>query len=95
MGDGTEGQPDDEQPAPVRSAFVPTEAELRKRFFFRAPRDMGAQQRHSQVSELTFELANKLCELCYPGRNLLILLTLLEDVRMRANASIAVDDPRP
>jgi hypothetical protein len=37
----------------------------------------------------------KLCQLCYPGRQLSLALTALEEVRMRANASIACDDPRP
>ncbi len=90
MGNGTESC---EERRPPKNA-APTEAELRKRFFFRQPRDMAATQNHAQVSEVTFALATKLCELCPPGRNLALALTALEDVRMRANAAIAVDDPR-
>lgn len=73
----------------------PTVDEIRKRFFFRRPRDEQAIANHEAVSELTFDLAVKLIEICPEGRNLALALTALEDVRMRANAAIAVDDPRP
>lgn len=73
----------------------PTNDELRKRFFYRPPRDEQAKINHKRVSELTYNLAVQLCEICPEGRNLSIALTDLESVRMRANAAIAVDDPRP
>jgi hypothetical protein len=90
MGNGTpeelgEGGP----PAP------PSLDELHRRFFFHPPRDEQAVAAHRRVSELTHELAVELCTLCPPGRNLSLALTELESVRMRANAAIAVDDPRP
>lgn len=97
MGNGTEGN-QDEMPAPPRrdhQGGPPSEAELRKRFFYRPPRDEEAKIHHGIVSEMTFDLAKKLCRICPPGRNLSLALTALEDVRMRANAAIAVDDPRP
>lgn len=71
------------------------ECDLRKRFFYRPPRDKQAVENHETVSKLTFELARQLTAMCPPGRNLSLALTALEDVRMRANAAIAVDDPRP
>lgn len=73
----------------------PTVDELRKRFFYHPPRDQQAVKNHEKVSECTFDLACDLVLLCPPGRNLSLALTALEDVRMRANAAIAVDDPRP
>lgn len=91
MGNGTEND-EDRRPAKL---CAPTENELHKRFFFHRPRDDEAVRRHELVSALTFELACKLCTICPPGRNLALALTALEEVRMRANAAIAVDDPRP
>jgi len=92
VGNGTEGT--EEHPR-RHSGTAPTPEELRKRFFYRPPRDEEAIASHAQVSELTYQLARMLCVLCPPGRNLSLALTALEDVRMRANAAIAVDDPRP
>jgi hypothetical protein len=71
-----------------------SEADLRNRFFFHPTRDQQAIQNHKLASELTFDLAMKLVAICPPGRNLSLALTALEDVRMRANAAIACDDPR-
>lgn len=90
MGNGTEGT--DEAP---RRPGVPTDEELRKRFFYHPPRDKEAIDNHAAVSQMTFALAQSLCSMCPPGRNLSLALTALEEVRMRANAAIAVDDPRP
>lgn len=72
----------------------PSPDELRKRFFFHKPRDQQAVANHELVSELTHALALQLVDICPEGRNLSLALTALEDVRMRANAAIAVDDPR-
>ena len=72
----------------------PTTDELRKRFFFHAPRDEEAISNHKDVSTNCFNLAMVLTDMCPEGRNLSLALTALEDVRMRANAAIAVDDPR-
>lgn len=81
-------------PKMVMAQKPPTIAELRKRFFYHPPRDQQAIQNHEAVSQRTFELACSLVEICPPGRNLSLALTALEEVRMRANAAIAVDDPR-
>jgi hypothetical protein len=94
MGNGTEGT-DEGPPVSQRLLGIPSEQELRKRFFYHPPRDALAIANHEHVSALTFDLAVKLCQLCYPGRQLSLALTALEEVRMRANASIACDDPRP
>ena len=71
----------------------PTPAELRNRFLYHPPKTDAQRQAHEQVSEMTLEMSIKLAELCPAGRNLSIALTLLEDVRMRANAALACDDP--
>lgn len=49
-------------------------------------------QRFTQINDRTRDLAELLMVLCPPSRNLSLALTALEDVRMRANASIAVDE---
>jgi hypothetical protein len=94
MGNGTEGT-EEGTPAPRNPHGVPTDQELHSRFFYRPPRDSEAVRRHEEVSTLCYSLAHELCQLCYPGRQLSLALTALEEVRMRANASIACDDPRP
>jgi hypothetical protein len=94
VGSGSEQEQGNGNPA-QRASGVPSEAELRKRFFFHKPRDEQAIAHHEIVSTITFTLAVELCRICPPGRNLSLALTALEDVRMRANASIACDDPRP
>ena len=94
MGNGTEGTDDSPSPAPSRGR-VPTRDELVRRFTYHPPRDELAKKHHEDVSFLTLGLAIDLCKICPPGRNLSLALTALEDVRMRANAAIAVDDPRP
>lgn len=73
----------------------PTREELVRRFVYHPPRDPQAVKNHETVSTLTLALAIDLCKICPPGRNLALALTALEEVRMRANAAIAVDDPRP
>lgn len=73
----------------------PTIGELKRRFQYHPPRDDKARDNHAKVSELTLDLALELAELCPEGRQLSLALTDLESVRMRANAAIAVDDPRP
>lgn len=93
MGNGTEGV--EENQVPRNPNAVPTEKELRKRFFYQKPRDNLAVLKHEHISNQTFALAIELCATCYPGRQLALALTALEEVRMRANASIACDDPRP
>lgn len=91
MGNGTEGT--EEQPRVA--GHHPTDAELERRFTYHPPRDDGARTNHTIVSEITLEMAKRLRMICWPGRNLDLALQHLEDVRMRANAAIAVDDPRP
>lgn len=94
MGNGDEQDRMNEASAPPAPA-KPGIDELHKRFFFHPPRDGDAVRRHENVSELCFNLAHSLVASCYPGRQLSLALTALEEVRMRANASIACDDPRP
>lgn len=93
MGTGSEQEQGNGNPAPA--ARAPGFDELKRRFLYRAPRDDAARKHHEDVSKLTLALAEELCDICPPGRNLSLALTALEDVRMRANAAIAVDDPRP
>ena len=93
MGSGTEGT--DEGPVTPSRGRVPTREELVRRFTYQKPRDAQAVKNHKTVSTLTLALAIDLCKVCPPGRNLSLALTALEEVRMRANAAIAVDDPRP
>ncbi|GBE23758.1 hypothetical protein BMS3Bbin02_00023 [bacterium BMS3Bbin02] len=73
----------------------PTEAELRNRFFFHPPPDQDRINKHEAVSQVCFELAIKLSVICPAGRNHSLMLTHLEDVRMRANAALACDSPPP
>lgn len=91
---GCPSAPSKIEPGKIR-AYPPSLDELHKRFHYRAPRDETAAVNHEMVSHLTFALATELVKICPEGRNLDLALTALEDVRMRANAAIAVDDPRP
>ena len=68
----------------------PTDEDLDNRFRYHPP-DEAARAKHEKVTERTLELAKEFRDLLPPGRNLSIVLTLLEDVRMRANAAIACD----
>lgn len=68
----------------------PTHDDLDRRFRYSKP-DADKATKHTEVNELTLELAKKLCDLCPDGRNLALALTHLEDVRMRANAAIATE----
>lgn len=95
MGNGDQRETGEPAPTRVHAGGPPSDEELVRRFTYRAPRDEQAKQNHASVSDLTLGLARDLCLLCPPGRNLSLALTALEDVRMRANAAIAVDDPRP
>lgn len=94
MGNGSPEELGEGAAPKAKPPLAPTEAELRKRFFFHRPRDEKAIENHEAVSLRTFDLALSLTEICPPGRNLSLALTALEEVRMRANAAIAVDDPR-
>lgn len=73
----------------------PTDEELDNRFRYHAPcngqRGKWKIAAHEQVTESTLELAKQLRNICPAGRNLSLVLTQLEDVRMRANAAIACD----
>ena len=75
----------------MNSGQKPSVQELRKRFFYQPPPDDARVKAHEAVSQLTFELACKLTEICPSGRNLSVALTKLEDVRMRANAALATE----
>ena len=73
----------------------PTDEELENRFRYHPPGGdlRGGRKRvaHEFVTSSTLQLAKELRNMCPKGRNLSIVLTLLEDVRMRANAAIACD----
>lgn len=69
----------------------PTPQELRERFFFNPPKNDATKAAHARVSEMTHALALELVTLVPGGRNLSLALTALEEVRMRANAAIAVE----
>lgn len=71
----------------------PTPDELRQRFLYHPPKTDEQRQAHERVSQMTLDMSIELAAICPAGRNLSIALTLLEDVRMRANAALACDDP--
>ena len=71
----------------------PSDAELENRFSFHPPKNQEQIDAHAWVSHATLNLAKDLVRMCPAGRNLSIALTSLEDVRMRANAALACDDP--
>lgn len=66
----------------------PTDEDLDNRFRYKAP-DEARKVLHAWVTESTLAMAKEMRDKLPPGRNLDIVLTLLEDVRMRANAAIA------
>lgn len=70
-----------------------TDLELRNRFFYHPPPNQERIDTHTKVSRLCFDLAMKLRYVCPDGRNFSLVLTHLEDVRMRANAALACDSP--
>lgn len=71
----------------------PNKNDLAHRFFFQPPPNQERVRAHEKVSTLCFDLAIALNILCPPGRNHSLMLTHLEDVRMRANAALACDSP--
>ena len=70
----------------------PTTDELRNRFLYHRP-GPDAVELHAVVSAKCLELACSLTALCPEGRDLSLALTHLEEVRMRANAAIAMTQP--
>ena len=66
----------------------PTPEDIDKRFDFSKP-DEARGLLHQTVNNKTKALAKELVEMLPNGRNLSIVLTLLEDVRMRANCALA------
>jgi hypothetical protein len=73
-------------------SIKPTDGDLDNRFRYHKP-DAWALKRHEQVTERTLALSKWMRDTLPAGRNLSLVLTLLEDVRMRANAAIACDRP--
>lgn len=67
----------------------PSDDDLDNRFRYHRPSE-EAVKLHAEVTESTLALAKKFRDMLPDGRNLSIVLTLLEDVRMRANAAIAI-----
>lgn len=70
----------------------PSQDELRNRFLYHAP-DIHARALHGEVSQHCLALADWLVANIPEGRDLSLALTALEDVRMRANAAIAMTQP--
>lgn len=69
----------------------PTDADLDNRFrYHRGTPERDAK--HVRVTEMTLAMAKEMRDLLPDGRNLSIVLTLLEDVRMRGNAALACDE---
>jgi hypothetical protein len=68
-----------------------TEDELLHRFSHHPSPNQARVEDYEAVSRLCFALAKDLNELCPAGRNHSLMLTHLEDVRMRANAAFACD----
>lgn len=82
-----------DNPAPSSRGTTPTpdrlsDSVLENRFRYHRPTPEAVKQ-HEWVTETTLQLAKDMRDRLPPGRNLSIVLTLLEDVRMRANAAIA------
>ena len=70
----------------------PTMDELRNRFLCHAP-DQDARYLHGEISDQCLLLADWLVRMLPEGRDLSLALTHLEDVRMRANAAVAMTQP--
>jgi len=75
---------------PTPRSNKPSDAELDNRFRYHKPTPEKSE-RHTWVTETTLALAKEMRDRLPAGRNLSIVLTLLEDVRMRANAAIATE----
>lgn len=69
----------------------PTDADLENRFRYHRPGPERAAK-HERVTEMTLAMAKEMRDMLPEGRNLSLVLTQLEDVRMRANASLACDE---
>jgi len=69
-----------------------TQAEIERRMTYQAPTEK-TRPRHEKVNHTLLAAALIINDVCSPGRNLSLALTALEEVRMRANASIAQDTP--
>lgn len=54
--------------------------------------DVEDVARFTKINNTTRDLAEMIMHMTPPGRNQSLALTALEDVRMRANAAIAVDE---
>lgn len=67
--------------------------DLENRFLYHPPPNQARIDAHANVSGLCLHLAKRLRDICPPGRNFSLVLTHLEDVRMRANAALACDSP--
>lgn len=71
----------------------PTDAELENRFRYHKPSPEQAVV-HTWVTETTLALAKEMRDRLPAGRHLSLALTILEDLRMRANAAVACDWPK-
>lgn len=54
--------------------------------------NIGQPERFQKINDATRELARMIMELTPPGRQQALALTHLEDVRMRANSAIVLDE---
>lgn len=70
----------------------PTDSDLDNRFRSHTT-TAESRAKHTQATEATLALAKLLRDICPDGRDLSIALTHLEEVRMRANAAIASEQP--
>lgn len=68
----------------------PTHEDLYRRFTYKQPNEYTIPL-HKWVNESCLKFAKELVDKLPEGRNLSICLTLLEDLRMRANSAIAQD----
>lgn len=66
-------------------------SEIDRRFSYHAPTET-TRVYHEIVGELILKLAHQLDEILPAGREKSLVLTHLEDVRMRANQAIAVTE---
>lgn len=69
----------------------PTREELEHRFRYHASKYDSVKRAHEEISERCLNLAEVICRFVPEGRGLALALTALEDVRMRANMGIALD----
>jgi len=71
----------------------PTDADLENRFRYHPPKTDSRRAKHGTITEDTLVLAKRFRDTCPEGRCLSLALTKLEEARMWANASLAIESP--